>query len=93
MCSPRQSRLEELLATMKAQSAEERTRFIERIAAEDPELAAQLTVAAPIRAGARQQAASPYVGELLKWRNKSPEGSVLRRVVEVTAIASLGAAD
>src|SRR5262245_2597124 len=36
--------MEDLLATMSAQSAAERTRLIERIAAEDPELAAHLSV-------------------------------------------------
>jgi hypothetical protein len=42
--SPRQQHLEELLATMKAQSADERTHLIKRIAAEDPELAADLSL-------------------------------------------------
>ena len=43
MRSPRHQRIEELLSAMSAQSADERTHFIERIAAEDPELAAHLS--------------------------------------------------
>ena len=44
MRSPRQQRIEELLSTMSAQTVEERTRLLERIAAEDPELAAHLSL-------------------------------------------------
>jgi hypothetical protein len=42
--SPIEQRIEELLSTMSAQSAEERTHFVERIAAEDPILAAHLSL-------------------------------------------------
>src|SRR5436853_217386 len=44
MGSPRQQRIEELLSTMSVQTAEERTRLLQRIAAEDPELAAHLSL-------------------------------------------------
>ena len=47
MLSPRQQRIEELLAIMSAQTADQRTHLIEQIAAEDPELAAHLSLRAP----------------------------------------------